>query len=74
MPFSGQISPGEQEKIVLPEQIEDGREVVCPVCGGTMRPRDPFDDGRARCFYHVTADSKPSMAIALEESQIRIER
>ena len=49
--------PGEQEKIVLPEEIEDGREVVCPVCGGTMRLRGPFDDGRARHFYHASLGS-----------------
>ena len=60
MPFIAQSSTDEASPIVLPEEVEDGTDVVCPACGGTMRPRGPFDDGRARHFYHVASDSSPS--------------
>ncbi len=36
----------------VPELVEDGEPVVCPVCGGTMYPRSA--PGRARHFYHVS--------------------
>jgi hypothetical protein len=51
MPFIGEHS-GER---VIPEEVEDGVDVYCPVCNAMMRPRGPFDDGRARHFFHVTA-------------------
>jgi len=60
MPFIAQSSAEEGSPTVLPEEVEDGTDVVCPACGRTMRPRGPFDDGRARHFYHVTAGSEAS--------------
>ena len=60
MPFIAQASADEESPTVLPEEVEDGTDVVCPACGGTMRPRGPFDDGRARHFYHVTSASGTS--------------
>ena len=62
MPFIARSSTDEEGGTVLPEEVEDGTDVVCPACGGTMRPRGPFDDGRARHFYHVTAGSGDSTA------------
>ena len=60
MPFIAQSSAEEGSPTVLPEEIEDGMDAVCPACGGTMRPRGPFNDGRARHFYHVASASGAS--------------
>jgi len=60
MPFIAQSPDAEDSSTVLPEEVGDGTDVVCPACCGTMRPRGPFDDGRARHFYHVTSPSGTS--------------
>jgi hypothetical protein len=50
MPFIGIFD----NEPVTPEEIDDGTPVSCPECDGKMLPRGPFEDGRARHFYHVT--------------------
>lgn len=40
------------------EYVEDGVAVTCPDCNGRMYPRGPFDDGRARHFWHTEAVGK----------------
>jgi hypothetical protein len=50
MPFVAELS----EKRVIPEEVADGTDVMCPSCGKTMRPRGPFSDGTARHFYYLT--------------------
>lgn len=37
---------------VIPEEIDDGETVTCLDCDGTLYPRGPTTDGRARHFYH----------------------
>lgn len=49
MPFIAQNG----DKTVIPEAVSDGVTVTCPVCGEDMRARGPFEDGRARHFFHI---------------------
>jgi len=51
MPFLGILN----DDTVIPEEVDDGVSVRCPECDGEMVPRGPFDDGRARHFYHSSA-------------------
>lgn len=53
MPFLGTLDGD----IVLPESIEDGVTVQCPDCREVMAPRGPFQDGRARHFFHLNSDA-----------------
>lgn len=36
-----------------PRQVPKGEEAACLTCGGTVRVRGPFKDGRARHFWHT---------------------
>jgi len=38
---------------VIPDDVSDGEDVYCTECGGLMRTRGPFADGRDRHFYHI---------------------
>lgn len=49
MPFIGELN---QER-VIPEQVPDKTTVVCPSCGGDMRPRQPSDEDHVRHFFHL---------------------
>lgn len=42
---------------VIPEAVSDGVSVECPSCGGEMRARGPFEDGRARHFFHISTNT-----------------
>lgn len=50
MPFMG-VMDGQR---VIPEEVADRTDVRCPTCDAIMRPRGPFNDGRARHFYHLS--------------------
>lgn len=41
------------EKKKPPRQVPKGEDVICPSCGGTLRVRGPFKDGRVRHFWHT---------------------
>ncbi|WP_306053910.1 competence protein CoiA family protein [Natronococcus wangiae] len=49
MPFIAR----KEDRTVIPADVGDGEDVYCKTCGEVMRVRGPFDDGRARHFYHV---------------------
>lgn len=51
MPFLAQRD-GEDEDLVVPEEMPDGETVRCPACDGRMRPRGEGSQ-RARHFMHV---------------------
>lgn len=51
MPFIGTLN----DTTIIPEDVDDGVTVRCPECDGKMTSRGPFDDGRARHFYHTSA-------------------
>lgn len=38
---------------VIPEQVDDKVDVICPNCRERMRTRGPMADGRARHFFHI---------------------
>jgi predicted RNA-binding Zn-ribbon protein involved in translation (DUF1610 family) len=40
-------------KKVVPVQVPKDITVTCPECGGEMRVRGPFSDGRGRHFWHT---------------------
>ena len=68
MPFIAQSD--DESTTILPEVVENGTDAVCPACGGVMRPRGPFEDGRARHFYHVNSILRIHWATAPGESRI----
>lgn len=39
-------------RTVIPEEVGDGENVMCPTCSEQMRVRGPFEDGTARHFFH----------------------
>ncbi len=41
------------DRTIIPQDVDDGDTIYCTSCGGPMRVRGPFDDGRARHFYHI---------------------
>ncbi|GAB3665085.1 hypothetical protein [Halopiger thermotolerans] len=41
-----------EDRTVLPEEVDDGEDVVCPTCSERMQVRGPFEDGTARHFFH----------------------
>jgi hypothetical protein len=49
---------------MIPEDQDDGEDVLCPDCEGLLRVRGPFDDGRARHFFHADYQTRecPSKA------------
>lgn len=49
---------------VIPKDVDDSEDVVCPDCEGLLRVRGPFDDGRARHFFHADYQTRecPSKA------------
>lgn len=49
MPFIACVD----DQTVIPADVDDGETVFCTSCGERMRTRGPFDDGRARHFYHI---------------------
>lgn len=38
---------------MAPRQVPRGEDAECLTCGGTVRVRGPFEDGRARHFFHI---------------------
>lgn len=48
MPFIAR----KDNRTVIPEEVSDGEDVVCPTCSKRMLVRGPFEDGTARHFYH----------------------
>lgn len=49
MPFIAR----KDDRTVIPTDVDHGVTVTCTSCGGPMRVRGPFDDGRTRHFYHI---------------------
>lgn len=41
------------DRKIAPKQAPTDESVTCPECGGNMRVRGPYSDGRARHFWHI---------------------
>lgn len=54
MPFIAQ----RVDRTVIPEEVSDGEDVVCPTCFDRMQVQGPFEDGTARHFYHPPSSNE----------------
>lgn len=67
MPFIGKLN---QER-VIPEQVPDKTTVVCPSCGGDMRPRRSSTGEYVRHFFHLNDPNSCAAGESAEHKRMK---